>query len=50
MPILPGWSDRSVVITRLGANPGDAGARFDVGAHVEKAYVDAWPRDPAGLG
>ena len=42
--------DRSAVITRLGDNSGDASARFDVGAHVEKAYVDAWPRDPNGLG
>lgn len=42
--------DRSAVITRLGADPDDAGARFEVGAHVEKAYVDAWPREPTGVG
>ena len=28
----------------------DSGARFEVGAHVEKAYEDAWPRDPTGVG
>ena len=42
--------DRSAVITRLGADPDDARERFDIGAHVEKVYVDAWPRDPAGVG
>ena len=42
--------DRNAVITRLGSDPEDASAIFDVGAHVEKAYVDAWPRDPAGVG
>ena len=42
--------DRKAVIARLGSDPEDASAIFDVGAHVEKAYVDAWPRDPAGVG
>jgi isopenicillin N synthase-like dioxygenase len=42
--------DRSAVITRLSADARDASEKFDVGAHVEKAYVDAWPRDHTGVG
>jgi isopenicillin N synthase-like dioxygenase len=42
--------DRNAVIARLGSDPENPSAIFDVGAHVEKAYVDAWPRDPAGVG
>lgn len=42
--------DRSAVINQLGVDPDDSGAKFEVGAHVEEAYVDAWPRDPTGVG
>ena len=42
--------DRSAIITRLGVDPKDASERFDVGTHVENAYVNAWPRDSTGVG
>ena len=43
-------TDVVCICTEGNDHPEDASAIFDVGAHVEKAYVDAWPRDPAGVG
>ena len=42
--------DHNAIITRLGSDPEDASGRFNIGRHVERAYLDAWPRDPAGVG
>ena len=42
--------DHNAIITRLGSDPEDAGGRLNIGQHVEKAYLDAWPRDPVGVG
>jgi isopenicillin N synthase-like dioxygenase len=42
--------DHNAIITRLRSDPEDASRSFNIGRHVERAYLDAWPRDPAGFG